>query len=358
MRRRPGGIPSLRFGAASGGTSYDPLAKAADPTVVPLSSGTTSSSASARTFTSPTDGSGSYTLSVALVQDVGTGAVLAGDNSSGWYVTGLEDGDVCRIVGTWTDSVTGETVQNTFVVYVAPVSGSSWTSVLADDWTAEASQDLITGGDGNKTLGGRTWRATGTANADTWGPDGSTGIRFNANSGGAVRLATQIDNLSGVQADSVLWVWMSVAVISTGLSASGSYVGWQWNDVNNGPGTQGGQFILRFNAASDWRWRRTPRAGGGWGSNADDAAAAVTSEPTSARLALMISQGEVQCYGDINGATSAPNPADLTYLGRVDFGSVGASASTARRFGLYGHLLVGASTNITVVNCGVQRIEG
>lgn len=129
------------------------LVPASDPADVPLVSGATSSSASVRVFSAPSGGSGSATL--AVVASTGT---LAGDNSTGWYVTGLSDGDVSTITGTWTDATTGQTVSNVFVVSVGQDVKTVQTHTL--DFvalrTAEGSDvDLVTLGTGTHTVGGR-----------------------------------------------------------------------------------------------------------------------------------------------------------------------------------------------------------
>lgn len=104
------------------------LVAASDPADVPLAAGSTSSSASARVFTAPTGGSGSATLAV-----VASAGSLAGDNVSGWYVTGLADGSVVTITGEWTDDTTGQVARNSYVVSVS--SGGSWVLIDELDFT-------------------------------------------------------------------------------------------------------------------------------------------------------------------------------------------------------------------------------
>jgi hypothetical protein len=106
-------IPTV---SAGGGAEYDPLAPPSAPAAQALASGTTSSSTIS--WGSPTGGSGSTTTADVLTQDVGTGASL-----SAGAVVGLEDGDVCRVTRTWTDSVTGQTVSRTTTVSVAAAAG-------------------------------------------------------------------------------------------------------------------------------------------------------------------------------------------------------------------------------------------
>lgn len=108
---------------------YDPLVPPSPPAAQALSSGTTSSSAIS--WGSPTGGSGSTTTADVLTQDVGTGASL-----SAGAVVGLEDGDVCRVRRTWTDTVTGQTVSATTVVAVAAAGGAyGWETLLDLDLT-------------------------------------------------------------------------------------------------------------------------------------------------------------------------------------------------------------------------------
>lgn len=124
-------------GVGGAGASTPVLVKPADPTDVPLTAGTTTSSASARTFGSPTGGSGSWTLAVTIDQAVGSGAVLDGDNSEGWYLTSLEDADAVKVIGTWTDDSTGQKVAASFLVVVEDGGASPWSVVVGSlrDWT-------------------------------------------------------------------------------------------------------------------------------------------------------------------------------------------------------------------------------
>ncbi|MDX1555209.1 MAG: hypothetical protein R3212_04215 [Xanthomonadales bacterium] len=54
------------------------------------------------------------------------------------------------------------------------------TSVLDIDFTAEPTQDLKAGGDGNKTIAGKTFYVDNTANADTLAITNGTGLQFDA----------------------------------------------------------------------------------------------------------------------------------------------------------------------------------
>lgn len=110
-------------------TEYPALVPPSPPAAQALASGSTSSSAIS--WGSPTGGSGSTTTADVLTQDVGTGASL-----SGGAVVGLEDGDVCRVRRTWTDSVTGQTVSATTVVAVGAAGGAyDWETLLDLDLT-------------------------------------------------------------------------------------------------------------------------------------------------------------------------------------------------------------------------------
>jgi hypothetical protein len=119
-------IPAV---SAGGGSEYDPLVPPSAPAAQALASGSTSSSAIS--WGSPTGGSGSTTTADVLTQDVGTGASL-----SAGAVVGLEDGDVCRVTRTWTDSVTGQAVSRTTTVSVAAAGGAyDWETLLDLDLT-------------------------------------------------------------------------------------------------------------------------------------------------------------------------------------------------------------------------------
>ena len=110
---------SIAFTERMAGSNYTAMVAASDPADVSLSGGSTSSSASARTFTNPTGGSGSYTLAVTRAHIDGSGSTLQGDNSTGYYLDSLEEGDTVEIIGSFTDDSTGQVVQNRFVVTVA-----------------------------------------------------------------------------------------------------------------------------------------------------------------------------------------------------------------------------------------------
>ena len=115
--------------AVSAGSAYSALVPPSPPAAQALSSGTTSSSAIS--WGSPTGGSGSTTTADVLTQDVGTGASL-----SAGAVVGLEDGDVCRVRRTWTDTVTGQTVSATTTVSVAAAGGGAY------DWAPKDAQSF------------------------------------------------------------------------------------------------------------------------------------------------------------------------------------------------------------------------
>ena len=119
-------------GGAGGGVTYPALVPPSPPAAQALASGSTSSSAIS--WGSPTGGSGSTTTADVLTQDVGSGASL-----SAGAVVGLEDGDVCRVRRTWTDTVTGQTVSATTTVSVAAAGGSG-----SLGWVTLADYDLTT----------------------------------------------------------------------------------------------------------------------------------------------------------------------------------------------------------------------
>ena len=135
-----------------GGGAGTPLVRAGDPADVGLSSGSTTSSGTARTFSAPSGGTGAASLGVAIDQAVGSGASLAGDNTAGWYVTGLSDGDVVKVVGTWTDGAS-QAVVDSFVVSVAAAAGESFVATLDLDVTAMTATTLAAG---DNTVDGRT----------------------------------------------------------------------------------------------------------------------------------------------------------------------------------------------------------
>ena len=142
-------LPGTATGGGGGGPA---LVRAGDPADVGLSAGSTSSSGTARTFSAPSGGTGAPSLAVTIDQAVGSGASLAGDNSSGWYVTSLSDGDVVKVLGTWTDGAS-QAVVDSFIVSVSVAAGESFVNTLTLDVTAMTSTTLAAG---NNTVDGRT----------------------------------------------------------------------------------------------------------------------------------------------------------------------------------------------------------
>lgn len=61
-----------------------------------------------------------------------------------------------------------------------------WAQERDIDCSAEAANDWNAGGDGTYSLGGLTWTIVNTGVADTFGPDGATGVRFNASANATV----------------------------------------------------------------------------------------------------------------------------------------------------------------------------
>jgi hypothetical protein len=59
--------------------------------------------------------------------------------------------------------------------------GGGWQVGYQVDFTSLATQNLITGGDGAKTIDGKTWDARGTAGATTFGITAGTGLVIQAN---------------------------------------------------------------------------------------------------------------------------------------------------------------------------------
>lgn len=67
------------------------------------------------------------------------------------------------------------TVSGGAPAWVTPTSGG-WATGYEIDFTAQSTQNLITGGDGAKTIDGKTWGAAGTATATTCGITAGTGL--------------------------------------------------------------------------------------------------------------------------------------------------------------------------------------
>lgn len=167
------------------------------PTSQALASGTTSSGSI--TWTAPTGGSGSYTLAVALAHVVGSGAALSGSGNSR-TVTGLADGDVVTVTGTWTDDETGQAVAQTAVVSVAVTAGDAgWVNYVDLDLTGLTAGGPWSTGTNNVVKGGSTIITATTVRSGT--TDGTVaaataGVEVKADSGtGNVSLTLNLDTL-------------------------------------------------------------------------------------------------------------------------------------------------------------------
>lgn len=163
-------LPGTLTGGGGGGGAA--LVRAGDPADVGLSAGSTSSSGTARTFSAPSGGTGSPSLVVTIDQAVGSGASLAGDNSSGWYVANLSNGDVVKVLGTWTDGAS-QAVVDSFVVSVSVAAGAAFVLTSTIDLTALTPTTLVQGSqvvDGVTIEcedAGETLSANGLSAADT-----------------------------------------------------------------------------------------------------------------------------------------------------------------------------------------------
>jgi len=62
--------------------------------------------------------------------------------------------------------------------YPSAGAGGGWTTLYDVDFTSLANQDLTSGGDGNKTIDGKTWRADNTGNASIMDLLNGTGLRI------------------------------------------------------------------------------------------------------------------------------------------------------------------------------------
>ena len=214
------------------------LTAATDPANVNLTTGTTSSTGSKKTFSSPTGGSGSATLSVSISHAAGSGGTLNGDNSAGWYVTGLEDGDVVNVIGSWTDDTTNQVVKNVFTVSVGEnvptvltVHSVNWAQL----WIDNGSSNVDLSSAGTYSLNGTdyivaqshsgmtaTLKSTGLHLVQTAGTATDWSIALSANQ------ATTVDDYAVMTAD------MSSTVSSRTATASGSsgVYGCGWGRVN------------------------------------------------------------------------------------------------------------------------------
>lgn len=72
---------------------------------------------------------------------------------------------------------------DTITVLVDESELDLWEQVRDIDCAAQANNDWNAGGDGTYSLGGLTWNIVNTGVADTLGPNGSTGVRFNSTAG-------------------------------------------------------------------------------------------------------------------------------------------------------------------------------
>jgi len=72
-------------------------------------------------------------------------------------------------------------IQNGAATSAAAAAG--WAEKYSVDFSSLDSQDITSGGDGAKTIDGKTWQAVNATNATNWDLDGSTGLVFDVANG-------------------------------------------------------------------------------------------------------------------------------------------------------------------------------
>lgn len=337
--------------AVSAGSAYSALVPPSPPAAQALASGTTSSAAIS--WGSPTGGSGSTTTADVLTQDVGSGASL-----SAGAVVGLEDGDVCRVRRTWTDSVTGQTVSATTTVSVAAAAGGAY------DWVTKADIDLSaadlagpwsTGTNNITTDSGATTIATVTVTRS-----GSTsgtvqvaadGLTVTGVSGtGNINAAINLDTLLGT--DSAFFttgdVLVQIAVTGFSISTTGYML------VGVSPlAIQGtGLVALFLNSAgigaADLSWYYDATAGSVFTAG---------STLSSFVLDLRIMAGRFVRARVTTGTTTFDAPADVTSMSHP--GSALQSAASSQVFGSNFNLLCSVKhiCTGTISRVRVSRLE-
>lgn len=91
-----------------------------------------------------------------------------------------------------------------------------WEQVRDIDCSTEAANNWDAGGDGTYSLGGLTWNIVNTARSDTFGPDGSTGVRFNATAG----VTTAFDNAS----QTATYIWLLATTLIPSFNPLSDYI--------------------------------------------------------------------------------------------------------------------------------------
>lgn len=344
--------PSTVIPAVSaGGAEYDPLVPPSAPAAQALASGSTSSSAIS--WGSPTGGSGSTTTADVLTQDAGSGASL-----SAGAVIGLEDGDVCRVTRTWTDSVTGQTVSRTTTVSVAAAAGGAY------DWVTKADLDLAaadiagpwSSGTNNITTGsGATTIATVTVTRS--GTTGgivevvADGLKTIGNSGtGNVNAAINLDTL--LSTDDAFFqsgdVLVQIAVTGFSISTAGYMLLGVSPLTTQGAGVVG-LFLNHAGAGTaDLSWYYDSTSGAVF-----SAAATITNFV----LDLRLMNGRFARAKVTTGTTTLTDPADVTGMSHP--GSALQSAASSQVFGTNFNLLASVKHNCTgtISRVRVSRLE-
>jgi len=337
---------------------YDPLVPPAAPAAQALASGSTSSAAI--TWGSPTGGSGSTTDETVLTQDVGSGASL-----SAGAVVGLEDGDVCRVKRTWTDTATGQTVSAvTSVSVAAAVAGAGWTELADIDLTTADTLSAINSGTLAVTTGGGATPLCAivvdpdSSAVHTVGVNNGTGVVcIGPQSTGRVTAAFDIDDLvGGVDAAAVLGGIYCVQMVCSAIvnTASGSSLRWAVGEITdaNGSGIADGLRLTRTTSSTATWQTLSSGATENWGS-------AVTTPTTTVITLYLIAGANVAGRFD-SGTTTPPSPslADVTGGTARRVAVNAAAAGTGTRYdgsSLYAMASPGGIAEVVVQRLIVSR---
>jgi len=143
--------------------------------------------------------------------------------------------------------------------YVAAAAGGGgWTVAYSLDFTAQPTQNLITGGDGAKTIAGVTWYVSGTAGSTTFGITNGTGLVMLRNSADPaiyVPIANLVSSYAAFHTDVEVWARIIPANITTSASwaASGFIkLSGTANDGNNWLMWSGRRFGLDKSPNAHW----------------------------------------------------------------------------------------------------------
>jgi hypothetical protein len=124
--------------------------------------------------------------------------------------------------------------------YPSAGAGGGWTTLYDVDFTSLGTQDLTSGGDGNKTIDGKTWRADNTGSAAIMDILNGTGLRIQLGSAGdylngtrtAPIIAMAVTEVGGDVTFSQMRFWVDFSVANLTAANEGARMGVEADTAN------------------------------------------------------------------------------------------------------------------------------